>query len=205
MDKWNQLADKFTIDKTIENLKTNGISAEFVENADEAKQRVFEILPKEAEVMNMSSVTLDTIGISKEINESDKYDSVKNKLNSMNRETQALEMQKIGAAPDWVVGSVHAVTQEGHVVIVSNTGSQLPAYAAAANHVIWVVGAQKIVKNTDEALKRVYEYILPLESDRLNKTFNMTKGSFVSKILIVNRELKPGRITLIFVNEVLGF
>jgi len=64
---------------------------------------------------------------------------------------------------------------------------------------------KKIVKDLDEGMKRIYDYILPLESERLNKAYNLTTGSFVSKLLIVNREIFPGRITLIFVNEPLGF
>ncbi len=205
MDKWNQLASKEVVDKTIEALKSNGIDAKFVETGEQAKQEAFKIIPENAEVMTMSSVTLDTLGISKEVQESGKYNSVKNKLAEMNRETQGLEMLKIGAAPEWSVGSVHAVTEDGHVLIASNTGSQLPAYASAAAHVIFVVGTQKIVKNTDEGMKRIYEYVLPLESDRLNKAYNLTTGSFVSKLLIINREKTPNRITLIFVGEKLGF
>lgn len=205
MSKWNQLASKEVIDKTIEALKANGIEAKFVATGEEARKEVFSLIPQGVEVMTMSSITIDTLGISKEVQESGKYDSVKNKLKSMNRETQSSEMQKLGAAPDWSVGSVHAVTEDGHAIIASNTGSQLPAYASAATHVIWVVGTQKIVKNTDEAMKRIYEYVLPLESERLNKLYNLTVGSFVSKLLIINREIKPGRITLIFVGEKLGF
>lgn len=205
MDKWNQLASKETIDKTIEALVANGIDAKFVETGGDAKKEVFSLIPKEAEVMTMSSVTLDTLGISKEVQENGEYDSVKNKLNSMDRATQGVEMLKIGSAPEWSVGSVHAVTEDGHVLIVSNTGSQLPAYADGAAHVIWVVGIQKIVKDIDEAMKRIYEYVLPLESERLNKLYNMTTGSFVSKVLIIDREIKPNRITLIFVGEKLGF
>ena len=205
MDNWNKLADKEIVDKTIEALKANGIEAKFVQTGEDAKKEIFAIIPKGAEVMTMSSVTIDALGISKQIQESGEYNSVKNKLNSMNRETEGQEMSGIGSAPDWSVGSVHAVSEEGHLFIASNTGSQLPAYASGAAHVIWVVGTQKIVKNNDSALKRIYEYVLPLESARINKVYNMTKGSFVSKILIINREIKPGRITLIFVNEVLGF
>ena len=205
MSQWDQLASKESIDKTIEALKANGIDAKFVANGEEAKKEVFALIPDGAEVMTMSSVTIDTLGISKEVQEGGKYNSVKNKLNSMNRQTQGLEMLKIGAAPEWSVGSIHAVTEDGHVLIASNTGSQLPAYASGASHVIWVVGTQKIVKNNDQAFKRIYDYILPLESDRLNKLYNLTMGSFVSKILIINREVKPGRITLIFVGEKLGF
>ncbi len=205
MDKWNKLADKQTIDKTIVALKANGIEAELVENAEQAKQRVLEILPAGAEVINMSSVTLDTTSIPQEINESGKYISVKNQLNKMDRETEGLKMQKLGSAPDWTIGSVHAVTEDGHVLVASNSGSQLPAYAAGSLHVIWIVGTQKIVKDIDEGMKRIYDYVLPLESERANKAYNMTAGSFVSKLLIVNRETTPGRITIIFVGETLGF
>ncbi len=126
------------------------------------------------------------------------------KLYSLDRETQGLEMQKLGAAPEWAVGSVHAVTQEGHVVIASNTGSQLPGYAYGSQHVVWIVGTQKIVENLDGAMKRIYDYVLPLESDRAHKAYGVD-GSNVSKMLIVNKEVNPQRITLIFVNEKLGF
>jgi hypothetical protein len=117
----------------------------------------------------------------------------------------AVEMRRLGAAPEWTIGSVHAVTEDGNIVIASNTGSQLPAYAYGAGHVVWVVGAQKVVKNLDEAMKRIYEYVLPLESERANKAYSMTHGSFVSKMLIVNREVQSNRISMIIVKENLGF
>lgn len=203
MDKWNKLADREAINKTIEALKANGIDAQFVETGDEAAKILFEILPQGAEVMNMTSVTLDTIGVAKEITESGKYNSVRNKLMKMDRNTQGLEMQKMGASPEWAVGSVHAVTEDGHVMFASNSGSQLPAYAYGAAHVIWVVGAQKIVKNTDEGIKRIYEYSLLLEDERAHKAYGV--GSGVSKLLIINKEKTPQRLTLILVNEKLGF
>jgi hypothetical protein len=87
---------------------------------------------------------------------------------------------------------------------VSNTGSQLPAYVYGADKVIFIVGTQKIVKNLDEAMKRVYEYVLPLESERAKKAYGVP-GSFISKVLLINREMNPERIHLIFVNEKLGF
>ena len=204
MDKWKQLINKESIDKTIESLKANGIDAQFVSTAEDAKKKVLEILPEGVEVMNMTSVTLDTIGLPKQLNESGKYNSVRNKLSSMNRATQGTEMQKLGAAPEWTVGSVHAVTEDGHILIASNTGSQLSAYVGGSPNVIWVVGAQKIVKNTDEGIKRIYEYVLPLEAERARKAYG-APGSNVSKLLIVNKEIKPGRITVILVNEKLGF
>ncbi len=204
MDKWNKIPDEETLEKTAQALKANGIEALVVENGQEAKNKVLELLPKGAEVMDMSSVTLQETGISKEINESGKFNSVKNKLSSMNRETEGKEMQALGVAPEWAVGSVHAVTTDGKVVVASNTGSQLPAYAYGAAHIIWVAGAQKIVKDLDEAMKRIYEYVLPLESKRVQKAYGMSHSN-VSKLLIFNKEINPDRIKIILVKKSLGF
>ncbi len=205
MDKWNTLVIKDVVEKTVDALKANGINARFVKTGKEAYDAVLSLIPEGSEVMNMTSVTLDSLGLPKELNESGKYNSIRNKLNAMDRATQGLAMQKLGAAPEFAIGSVQAVTENGEVLIASNTGSQLSAYAGGSPNVIWVVGTQKIVKNTKQALERIYQYVLPLEAERINKALNMTKGSFVSKLLVINREIRSGRITLIFVNEVLGF
>lgn len=204
MSKWNKLANKESIDKATQALKANGIEAVFVETAEEAKKEVLARIPEGSEVMTMTSVTLDTLGLPKEINESAKFNSARNKLNSMDRNTQNLEMQKLGAAPEWAIGSAHAITEEGQIIIASQTGSQLSAYAGGSPNVIWIAGAQKIVKDTDKGIKRIYEYVLPQESERAKKAYGVS-GSNVSKLLIVNKEVKPGRIFIILVNEVLGF
>ena len=201
---YTQAADPERIKKTIEALKANHFDAEFVKTGAPAKQRVFELIPAGAEVMTMTSVTLDTLGISTEIMESGKYDAVKKKLMGMDRETQGSEMNKLGAAADWSIGSVHAVTEDGKVLIASNSGSQLPGYTYGSPHVLWVVGAQKIVANVDEGIKRIYDYVLPLESERAHKAYGVP-GSFVSKLLIYNREPNPNRISMIIVGEPLGY
>ncbi|TSC72707.1 MAG: hypothetical protein G01um101438_424 [Parcubacteria group bacterium Gr01-1014_38] len=201
---FSMLASKETMERALAALKQNGIEAHFVASGAEAKKKVFELLPEGAEVMTMTSVTLETIGIPKEVNESGKYDSVRRKLMSMDRTKEGREMRKLGAAPDYVLGSVHAVTERGEVLIASNTGSQLPAYAFGAGNIIWVVGAQKLVKNLDEGMRRIYAYALPLESERAKKAYGVP-GSSVNKILIVNREVQPGRITMVLVGEKLGF
>ena len=203
MKDWTELASDRKIQQTIDALKTNGINALVVENQKLAKEKVFELLPLGAEVMTMSSVTLQTTGIAKEIDESGKYDSVRNKLKKMDRKTQSLEMRKLGAAPAWAVGSVNAVTEDGIVMTASNTGSQLGPYVYGSEHVIWVVGTQKIVKDIDEAVERIYEYCLPLESERLKKIFGSPSNA--SKKLTISEEIRPNRITLIFVKEKLGF
>ncbi len=197
--------DNDQIEKTISALKANGMEAFVAKDRIEAKAKVLGMIPTDASVMTMTSVTLDTLGISQKINESGKFNSARAKFATMDPKVDATKMREIGSAPDYTVGSIHAVTMDGKVIIASNSGSQLPAYAYGAGKVIWVVGTQKIVQNLDEAFKRIQEYVLPLESERANKAYNIKTGSFISKELIINRETTPGRITIVFVPEKLGF
>ncbi len=203
MNQWMQLASDQKIERTISSLKANGIDALVVENGEEAKKKVLELLPDGAEVMSMTSVTLDTTGISKEIQDSERFYSARKKLFSMDYKTQSAEMRRLGAAPEYAVGSVHAVTEDGKILVASASGSQLPAYAYGAGRIIFVIGTQKVVKNLDEGIKRIYEYVLPLEDERAIKAYGV--GSGVNKLLIINKEAMPGRITLIFVKENIGF
>lgn len=201
---YKQIPNQSVINKTIESLKSNGMTARVVANSDEARAAVLDLLPKGSPVMTMTSETLREIGVEQIINEGSEYVSLKNKLFSMDRATQNHEMQSLGTAPEYVVGSVHAITENGEIIVASNTGSQLPAYAYGAEHVIWVVGAQKIVSTLELGLKRLKEYVLPLESERAKKAYG-APGSNISKLLIVNKEVNPGRINIIIVNEELGY
>lgn len=192
------------LDVLMQNLAQNGFNVTIAENSEQARQKVLELVPKGAEVMTASSVTLDTLGLTPVFNDSGEYDSVKAKLMKLDRKTQSLEMQKLGAAPEYVIGSVHAVTEDGHVVIASASGSQLPAYVYGSSRVVWVVGAQKLVKDVSAGVKRVYEVVLPKESERVKKVYGLPHSD-VAKLLIYNQEFNPGRINLILVKEALGY
>lgn len=204
MSQWTTIPSDQVINQTMEALRNNGFTVEVVENAVAAKEAALKLIPEKSEVMTMTSVTLDTIGLTQEINESGKYDGAKNKLYGKDQENTGRWKEKLGAAPEYVIGSVHGLTQDGKVIVASNTGSQLPAYTYGSDHVIWVVGAQKITENLEQALTRLDEHTLPLESERARQAYGV-EGSFVSKLVIFNREVKPGRVTIIIVKEALGY
>lgn len=198
-------ATSAVVEKTIKALSKNNINVFVATSAKDVKEKVRQLIPLGAEVMTATSTSLDQMGISSEINESGKYDSVKAKLMKLDREKDGLQMQKLGAAPEYVIGSVHAVTEDGKVVIASGSGSQLPAYSYGATHVVWIVSTKKIVKNIEEAIDRIYKHVLPLEDARMKKVYGPESGSKPRKILIVNEEINPQRINLIFTPEDLGF
>ncbi len=191
------------IQRTVKALEGNGIHAVVAQNGEEAKHIFFELIPEGSEVFLGASVTLETLGIQNEIDKSGRYNALRPKMFAMNRETQGREIRKLGGAPDYAAGSVHAVTEAGQVLIASKTGSQLGPYASGAGKVIWVVGAQKLVKDFEEGLRRIREYCVPLEEVHMQQLYKT--GTAPNKILIVNGEIRPNRITMIIVKEKLGF
>jgi L-lactate utilization protein LutC len=183
-------------------LSARGHEVFVVDNGPQAKAKVLELIPVGAEVFTAQSATNRAIGLFEAIDESDRYDALRPKIAKMDRATQGNEMRRLAATPDFVVGSVHAITESGQVVVASFGGSQLAPYVSGAGKVIWVVGTQKIVKDLDEAFERIEKHSLPLESERLMKVFNIP--SAINKLLIFNGE-RGGRTTVILVKEALGF
>lgn len=198
-----ELASDAEIERAAQALEAHGIRTLIAENGEEAEQMLFDLLPEGAEIFTASSQTLEQLDIPAALTRSEQYDLVRDKLKKMDPKTQNREMVKLGATPEYVIGSVHAVTQDGRVLIASNTGSQLAPYAASAEKVIWVVGAQKIVRDVEEGMRRIEEYTYPREDARLMEA--MGSHSNISKVLTVNKEITPGRITIIIVKEELGF
>ena len=203
IEEFVKLANDKKIERTSKALEANGIHVLIAENGADAKRLFFELVPEGAEVFLGASVTLETLGIKNEIDKSGKYEALRPKMFAMNRETQGREIRKLGGAPDYAAGSVQAVTEDGRVLIASNTGSQLGPYASGAGKVIWVVGSQKIVKDLNAGFRRLEEYVLPLEEAHMQSLYNISTN--ISKVLIVNREIRPNRITMIIVKEELGF
>jgi L-lactate utilization protein LutC len=203
MNDWNKLVDKKIIEEIIENLKPRQINAFFVETGKEAKEKVLELLPVGSRVLAGSSQTLNEIGLSEEIDDSGKYVSVRKEYMALDHKKDGDKIRVLRSTPDFIVGSIHAITKQGEAVIASNTGSQIAAYSSAAGKVIWVVGVQKIVDSLDAAFKRINEYILPLESERLKKLYGVPSN--VSQVLIFSKAVNPTRVTIIFVNESLGY
>jgi L-lactate utilization protein LutC len=184
-------------------LERNGISCVQVDSGTEARAAVRSMLPIGAEVFNNTSRTLEVIGVAEDVERSGRYQALRPRLYQMDREMQGREMRQLAASPDFVVGSVHAVTEDGSLLIASASGSQLGPLASGAGHVILVIGGQKIVPDLTTALRRIQQYCLPMEDRRAREAYGLPSG--VNNILVINRVITPGRITALLVRESLGF
>lgn len=195
-------ADRERLERAVQALESRGFAAQIADNGVHARRLVLDAIPAGAEVHSALSETLRELGITAEIDDSGRYDAIRPKLAALDRATQGREMRKLASAPDYVVGSAHAITDEGEILVGSGSGSQLGPYAHGAGTVILVVGHQKLVRDRAEGLRRIREYSLPLEYARMQSVGY--PGSLLAKTLIIHTD--PGnRIRVILVPETHGF
>jgi acyl-CoA hydrolase len=201
-DRFTALPDEATLAATVTALEEHGFSVEIADDLDAARQAVLARIPAGASVMTNTSVTLDETGISDAINGSGRYDSARSKMMALDFATQAQQMKAIGGQPDYALGSVHAITSDGTLVIASASGSQFAALAWGAANVILVVGAQKLVRTLQDAHERVYRHSLVLEDARAQAAYG--QHSAVGKVLEIHQEM-PGRIHIVLIRQPVGY
>lgn len=195
-------AAEATIQAAAAALNANNIAAIVVDTPEEAAARVLELVPEGAEVHSAKSKTLEDLGLHALFHESGRYDSVRARYMGMDRRTQMDEIRKLSAAPDYMVGSVQALTEDGALVTASYSASQIGPYAGTAGRVILVVGSQKIVPDLDTALRRIREIVMPYEDERLRATMGVPTR--LAKLLVTYAEPRPGRTTVILVRRPVG-
>jgi acyl-CoA hydrolase len=201
-DLYTALPDEETLDATVVALEEHGFSVRVVEELPEAREAVLAIIPRGSTVMTNTSVTLDETGIADVINNGGVFDSARTKMFALDFATQAQEMKAIGGQPDYALGSVHAVTRDGVLVIASASGSQLASYAWGAAKVIFVIGAQKFVPTLAAAHERIYKHSLILEDARAYAAYG--QNSSVGKVLEIHQET-PDRIHIVVIRRSIGF
>ena len=201
-ERFTALPDAQELAATVVALEEHGFSVEVVDGPDDARTAVLARIPAGSSVMTNTSVTLTETGIADAINDGGPYESARNKMFALDFETQVQQMKAIGGQPDYALGSVHAVTHDGTLVIASASGSQLASYAWGAANVIFVIGAQKLVPGLDAARERIYQHSLKLEDARAQAAYG--QHSYVGKVLEIHQEL-PGRIHIVLVRQPLGY
>jgi acyl-CoA hydrolase len=196
-------AEEDRVARTAAALEANGIAVLRAPNGAAAKRMVLDLIPAGSQVYQGASASLEAAGITEAIETSGRYKPLRPRLHSMDRTTQGTEIRRLSASPDVMLGSVHAITETGSLVVASASGNQIGPYASGAGKVILLVGTQKIVPGLEDALRRVDKYAFPLEDARAQAAYGVHSG--VNKVLVINREWVPGRITVVLCEEALGF
>jgi hypothetical protein len=201
-ERFTALPDDATLAQTVAGLEERGFGVEVVDDLDAARRAVLALIPEGSSVMTNPSVTLQETGIAHAIDDSGRYDSARGRAVGLDHVAQLREIKAIMGQPEFSLGSVHAITRDGTLVVASALGSQLASYTFGAARVIFVVGAQKLVPDLAAAHERIHEYCLELEDARAMETYG--QHSRVGKILEIHRE-DPGRIHVVLIQRQVGF
>ncbi|MEU4669491.1 LUD domain-containing protein [Amycolatopsis sp. NPDC023774] len=191
------------LQRTATALTAHGFTVEVLDDVAAARTRVTELIPEGASVLTAASETLRLSGIDDDLNSSGRYEAIKPRTLAMDRATEADDIRRLRAGPDFLVSSAAAVTETGSLVIASGSGSQLPASSGGGARAIWIVGAQKVVPDLDAALRRVEDHCLPLESERALAAYGWP--SAVNRLLVLNAEPFPGHGTVLLLRTAIGF
>ena len=183
-------------------LRERNFEVLIVDDADAAREAVLERIPAGASVHSGKSKTLEDAGIFGTLMESEDYDFIRKRLSKLDRATQRDEMRKLGSAPDVMLGSAHAVTEAGQIVITSASGSQIGPIASGAGKLILVIGSQKVVPDLEAAFRRIRDHVFPYEDARLREAMGV--GTKITRTLILESDFMPGRTTIILVRKPLG-
>lgn len=202
--KWTRIPDEKTLNETIEAIKSRGINVILINNRNEALEKIKELIPEGAEIMNGSSTTLIEIGFIDYLKSGKhKWKNLHEEILKESNSERQQNLRRKSVTAEYFLASVNAIAKTGQLVACDASGSRVSAYPFAAKKVILVAGIQKITDNLEEAMKRIREYTYPLEYQRSRKAYGVP--STLGKWVIIERERIPDRITLILVKERLGF
>jgi hypothetical protein len=194
-------AEDEALNRAAKGLRERNYTTHIVDTVAEARALVRDLLPRDKAIFTANSETLRHSGLLADIDDGEEFVSVRAQLAGIDAADVRRQIT-MGATPDVIVGSVHAVTEDGILVATSASGSQLGPYAAGAEKVIWVVGGHKVVPDLETALRRIRTFSFPLEHDRWRK---QGFESFIGKTLIMEREFVADRATVVLVREAIGF
>jgi YkgG family uncharacterized protein len=183
-------------------LRERNFEVVVVDDGAAAREEVLRRIPEGASVHSGKSKTLEDAGIFATLMEGDSYDFIRKKTSTMDRRTQMNEIRKLSSTPDVMLGSAHAVTEAGQIVITSASGSQIGPIASGAGKLILVIGSQKVVPDLDTAFRRITEHVFPYEDARLREQLGV--GTKITRTLILESDFMPGRTTIILVRQPIG-
>ena len=190
--------------QTISALTQRNIHTSIAESAAEAKQLLMDLIPRNSEVYVSTSETLDSIGYTEHISQSDSYKSLNELVTAeTDLDTQKDVRRRVTTIADYFVGSVQAISASGEVVIASGSGSQIAAYVYGAKKVFWVAGIQKICQDLPSAIERVRGYTLE-KHDQWLEGYGRSAAP-VGKLLIFEHEQVKERVHMILVKQTLGW
>ncbi len=209
IDKRNDLLGE----KVVKALAGRHFEAFYCKTGADAVEKVCSLIPTKESVSWGGSMTLEAIGLTKRLHESD-Y-AVLDRDRATTPEERHEAMRKAFFCDNYI-SSVNAISEDGQLVNVDGNGNRVAAMAFGPKRVIVVAGMNKVVKTLDDAVSRARNYASPINAQRVPniKTPCTTTGGCedcrsadcICTYIVTTRISRPaGRIKVILIGEPLGF
>ncbi len=201
------------IEKTVNALLKNNISALSLKDENELIDYLKSNLEEESVISSGGSVTLKETGVMNLLR-SGKYKFLDRYQEGLTKEgMHDIHIKALGA--DYYFTSSNAVTEDGWLYNVDSNGNRVAAMLFGPKKVFVICGYNKIVKNLDEAISMVERVSGPANTLRLNKDTPCTKvgecvncksdGRICNEYTLIKRQNDKSRITVIFIEKELGY
>jgi len=167
VEQWEKWFREKQVERTINALKKNNFEATFVPDSKAALEEVMKRIPDGATVGIGGSVTLAQTGI---------LDALKNRkvqliwpFQQARNEEERIKLIRKSFSSDVFLSSTNAVTEDGKLFNIDATGNRVGAMFIGPKKVIVVSGVNKIVRNIEDAEKKLMEWTAIQNSKRLNR------------------------------------
>jgi len=211
--QYSKAASDSVVESTVAKLKEMKHQATIVSSAKEIIALFDKIIPKGASLGFGYSSTFHELDLNSYFkNRKDlgtNYRELAVAADSKGDMGGGMEYRRQGGSADFFLTGLGAVAQTGELITGDASGTRLNGLLTAKN-VIYVVGANKIVKDLNDARERLEKYQLPLESARIRiayKSMGVTGSVLANEVVIrATHPFVPSRHHVIIVKgQSLGY
>jgi len=201
------------IDRTIKNLNRRNMAGFFVKDKNELIMLLKNLIDDNSTVGVGDSMTLFETGVIDFLRKGDYvfWDKYRDDITS--EEKREIYLKNFSATT--FMCSTNALTENGELYNIDGNGSRVAPILYGPKQVILVAGINKIVKDIEEAEKRVRNYAAPIDAKRLNKDTPCTTLGYCvdckspnricNDFTIIRGQFIKNRIKVIIVGEQLGY
>ncbi|KAF9426836.1 hypothetical protein BGZ94_005937 [Podila epigama] len=205
--KYSKVASAERVAAAKAGLEANGFKVHLVKTRGEAFEKIKSLIPAGVSVNNAHSTSLEEIGFTTYLKGETHFRNVHAEILAESDPAKQAELRRtIGTTVDYYLTSMSAITEDGKMAHADLSGSKVGGVAFAAANVIVLAGANKIVKDEEEAWTRTNEFALAAESARARDAYGVPASAIIHYEVIARANpMNPDRIQVVLVEDALGF
>ena len=195
-------------------LKQRNFEACFIPDAGATREKILKLIPDEAVVYRVGSMTMHTLGIWEALEKRPGIQVI-NPFESGLSEAENIENRRQGLLADVLLCSSNAITLDGRLVNLDGSGNRVAGLMFGPRKVILAIGLNKLVSSLEDAFSRIRNFTAPANCIRVEAKTPCVKTGLCTdcrgverrcnKWSIIEGSKYPGRINILLVGEHLGY